>query len=92
MSNSDSPNEVAQIISKIIDEQQKSIQTNSSEFKVLLEEQKTDEIIYRSILPIYKVLEALHSDNKIDTKEYNNRINSLVNILQLLEDVNEISE
>lgn len=92
MSNSDSPNDVAQIISNIIVEQIKSHHTSSCEFQVLLEKHKTDEIILMSILPIYKVLEVLHNDNKIDTEKYNDRINSLMNILLLLEDVNEIGE
>jgi len=92
MSNSQSPNDVAKIISNIIVEQIKSQQTNSSDFQVLLKEHKTDEIILKSIIPIYKVLQVLHSENKIDTEEYNERINSLVDILQLLEDVNELGE
>jgi len=92
MSNSQSPNDVAKIISNIIVEQIKSQHTNSSDFQVLLEEHKTDEIILKSIVPIYEVLQVLHSKNKIDTEEYNNRINSLVDILQLIDDVNELGE
>jgi len=92
MSNSQSPNDVAKIISNIIVDQIKSHHSNSSDFQVLLEEHKTDEIILRSIVPIYKVLQVLHSENKIDTEEYNERINSLVDILQLIDDVNELGE
>lgn len=91
MYNSDSPDDVTQIISKIMDEQFKSLHTNSSEFQVLLKEQKIEEIFVKSILPIFKVLKVLHQENKIDTDEFNQRTDSLMNILQLLEDVTENS-
>ena len=84
MSNSDYPDDVAEIISNIIDEQLKSFHTNSSEFQILLEEQKIDEVFLKSILPIYKALKALRIENKIDTEEFNVRIDSLMNILHLL--------
>ena len=89
MSNSDYPDEVAQIISNIIDEQLKSIQTNSSEVQLLLEEQKIDEVFLKSILPIYKALKALRIDNKIDAEEFNTRLDSLMNILHLLEELTD---
>lgn len=89
MSSTDPPDEIAEIISKIINEQNKSLHTNSSEFKILLEEQKIDEIYLKSILPIYKALKALRIENKIDTEEFNIRIDSLSNILHLLGDLTE---
>ena len=89
MSNSDYPDDVEQIISKIIDEQLKSFHTNSSEFQVLLEEQKIDEVFLKSILPIYKALKALRMKNKIDAEEFNMRIDSLMNILHLLGDLTD---
>lgn len=89
MSNSDHPDDVAQIISNIIDEQLKAFQTNSSEFQLLLEEQKIDEVFLKSILPIYKALKALRIDNKIDAEEFNTRLDSLMNILHLLEELTD---
>ena len=89
MSSSDYPDDIAQIISKIIDEQLKSFHTNSSEFQVLLEEQKIDEVFLKSILPIYKALKTLRIDNKIDAEAFNMRIDSLMNILRLLEELTD---
>ena len=89
MSNSDHPDDVAKIISKIIDEQLKSFHTNSSEFQVLLEEQKIDEVFLKSILPIYKALKALRIENIINTEEFNLRVDSLMNILRLLEELTD---
>lgn len=84
MSNTDHHDEVAELISNILNEQLKMLHTNSSEFQVLLDEQKIDEVFLKSILPIYKVLKTLRTENKINAAEFNLRIDSLINILHLL--------
>ena len=86
MSNSGPNHEVTKIISKIMDEQLKSFDTNSSNFKTLLEENKMEEIVTTSILPIHEVLKSLRNENSINSEELNERIDSLMKILQLLQE------
>lgn len=85
MCNSDPTIDVSKIISKMMDEQVKSTDTNSSVFQLLLEEQNTEEILMTSILPIYEVLKHLRKEGKISTEEFNERIDSLEYILHLLQ-------
>ena len=87
MSNSDPQNEVTKIMSKIMEEQLKSSDTNSSEFQILLEEHKKEEVFKTSILPIFKVLKTLQKEKVINTEEFNARITPLMNILQLLHEL-----
>lgn len=69
-----------------MDEQLKSFDTNSSNFKTLLEENKMEEIVTTSILPIHEVLKSLRNENSINSEELNERIDSLMKILQLLQE------
>lgn len=86
MCNSDAKHEISKIISNIMDEQLKSFDTNSSEFKTLLEENKMEEIVTTSILPIHEVLKSLRNENRINIEEFNERVDFLMNILQLLQE------
>ena len=86
MYNSVPKHEVSKTISKIIEEQLKSFDTNSSDFNILLEENKMEEIVTSSILPIHEVLKSLRNENRINTEEFNERNDSLMNILQLLQE------
>ena len=70
-----------------MDEQLRSSDTNSSVFQILLEQHKNEEVFMTSILPIYEVLKTLQKERVISTEEFNARINPLMNILQLLQEL-----
>lgn len=88
MVNLDSTDDVGLAISKIMDEQSKSFQTNLKDFQVLLDEDKLEEVILNNVLAIFQALVTLHKEQKIDSQEFKQRIESLINIIQLAGDVN----
>ena len=45
-------------------------------------------VILKNVLSIYHALETLHKEKKIDSQEFKQRTESLINIVQLVEDVN----
>ena len=87
MVNSDSTDDVELVFPKISDEHSKSFQTSLKDFQVLLDEDKLEEVILKNVLSIYHALETLHKEKKIDSQELKQRTESLVNIVQLMEDV-----
>ena len=88
MVNSDSTDDVELVYFKNLDEHSKSFQTNLKDFQVLLDEDKLEEVILKNVLSIYHALETLHKEKKIDSQEFKQRTESLINIVQLMEDVN----
>ncbi len=88
MDNSNSLNDVQLVISEIVNQQSKSFQMNLKDFLSLLGEEQLEVVVIKNVLSIYHSLETLHKENKINTQEFNQRITSLVNIVQLVEDVN----
>lgn len=88
MTNSNSTNDVELVISKLSEEPSKSFQTNLMDFQALLDEDKLEDAILKKVSSIYYVLETLHKEKKIASHEFNQRTESLVKIVQLVEDVN----
>ena len=86
---SESQNEVTKIIEKIIEEQLKTANNKSSDFQLLMEQHKVEEVFNTCLLPIYELLKSLQKEKIINTEDYNARLNSLVNILHLIQDLTD---
>lgn len=85
--NLDSTDEVGLVVSKIMDKQSKSFQTSLKDFQILLVSGKLEETILENVLSIYHALETLHKEKKIDSQEFKQRTESLVNIVHLVEEI-----
>lgn len=70
-----------------MDEYSKSFQTSLKDFQMLLDEDKLEKVILKNVLSIYYALETLHKEKKIDRQEFKQRTESLINIVQLVEEV-----
>jgi len=88
MINLDSTIDVELVVSKELFEQSKSLETALKDYQTLLDENKLVDTILENVSSIYDLLEKLYKEQKIDYQEYHQRTESLINIIQLAEDVN----
>lgn len=90
MNNLHDLDELELIIAKIVGEQEKSFETSLNYYQSLSKKKMVEEVYSKSILPVYRVLEILYQEKKIDIDQYNQRLRSLLKLCELLEyDVKE---
>lgn len=87
MDNINLPDDIKLIISQILEDQSKPFQTSLNESRLLLDEHQLKDVYIKTITPIFQVLDTLLKENKIDHEQYNQRLTSLLKILQLVEDI-----
>ena len=87
MGNNILPDNIRLIISQILVDQSKPFQTSLKESRLLLDKDQLEEVYIKTITPIFQALETLLKANKIDSNQYNQRLTSLLEILQLVEDI-----
>ncbi|MHA6261478.1 hypothetical protein ACXYMX_16580 [Sporosarcina sp. CAU 1771] len=75
--------ELKLIIMKILKEQEQSLESTLNHYLSLSSLEKEDELFLKTILPIFQAVNILYKENRIDNKQYSERLQSLIKLYEL---------
>jgi len=81
MTNFNQPDDIKSNIMKIMDGK------SDKNLQFLIDYRKVKEIYLQSIIPLYQAVADLHLERRISEDQFNLRVSSIINLLQLIEDI-----
>ncbi|MFD1929289.1 hypothetical protein ACFSFY_14700 [Sporosarcina siberiensis] len=92
MCTENSLDELKELLSKIIEDQTLSLETGLADSYELLALDQLKEVYIKNSMSLLHSLEIMHKEKVIDTNQFNNRIGSLRNILELAQELSSFEK
>lgn len=92
MCTENSLDELKALLSTIIEGQSVSLETGLADSSELLALDQLKEVYIKNSMSLLHSLEIMHKEKVIDTNQFNNRITSLRNILELVQELSSIEK